>query len=81
MSYRELRNFYEIMRSLNYPRTVLMENFRVSNFKITAEIIFWLVKGFSSKFKLSDNKFKNSIKSKKMICSRWLCRIRVIKGS
>ena len=55
MSYRELRNFCEIMRSLNYPRTVSMENFRVANFKLTAEIIFWLVKRFAPKFKLSDN--------------------------
>ncbi len=46
------------MRSLNYPNTVSMENFRVENFKLTAEIIFWLVKGFSSKFKLSDNNLK-----------------------
>ena len=55
MSYRELRNFCEIMRSLNYPRTVSMENFRVANFKLTAEIIFWLVKRFAPKYKLSDN--------------------------
>ena len=55
MSYRELRNFCEIMRSLNYPRTVSMENFRVANFKLTAEIIFWLVKRFNPRFKLSDN--------------------------
>jgi clusterin-associated protein 1 len=32
-----------------------MENFRVANFKLTAEIIFWLVKRFAPKFKLSDN--------------------------
>ena len=43
------------MRSLNYPRTVSMENFRVSNFKLTAEIIFWLIKRFSPKYKISDN--------------------------
>ena len=55
MSYRELRNFCEIMRSLNYPRTISMENFRVANFKLTAEITFWLVKRFSPKFKISDN--------------------------
>ncbi len=55
MSYRELRNFCEIMRSLNYPRTVSMENFRVANFKLTAEIIFWLVKRFNPRYKLSDN--------------------------
>jgi hypothetical protein len=35
-----------------------MENFRVENFKLTAEIIFWIVKGFSPKFKLSDNNLK-----------------------
>ena len=55
MSYREIRNFCEIMRSLNYPRTISMENFRVANFKLTAEITFWLVKRFSPKFKISDN--------------------------
>ena len=55
MSYRELRNFCEIMRSLNFPRTISMENFRVANFQLTAEIIFWLVKRFSPKYKLSDN--------------------------
>ena len=31
MSYRELRNFCEIMRSLGYPRTISMENFRITN--------------------------------------------------
>ena len=55
MSYRELRNFCEIMRSLNFPRTISMENFRIANFQLTAEIIFWLVKRFSPKYKLSDN--------------------------
>lgn len=55
MSYRELRNFCEIMRTLNYPRTVSMENFRVPNFKLTAEILFWLVKRFDPKYEISDN--------------------------
>ena len=55
MSYRELRNFCEIMRSLNFPRTISMENFRTANFQLTAEIVFWLVKRFSPKYKLSDN--------------------------
>ena len=49
MSYRELRNFCEIMRSLGYPRTISMENFRVANFKLSAEIIYWLVKRLDQK--------------------------------
>ena len=65
MSYRELRNFCEIMRSLNYPRTVSMENFRVANFKLTAEIIFWLVKspfwGFFCAKRVHSSKNYNSI--------------------
>ena len=32
MSYRELRKFCEIMRSLGYPRIISMENFRNPNF-------------------------------------------------
>lgn len=46
MSYREIRNFCEMMRSLGYPRVISMENFRIPNFKLVAEIIFWLVKRF-----------------------------------
>ena len=55
MSYRELRNFCEMMRSLGYPRIISMENFRVPNFKLVAEIIFWLVKRIDPKFDITDN--------------------------
>ena len=55
MSYRELRNFCEIMRSLNFPRTISMENFRIANFNLVAEIIFWLVTRFDKKAEIPDN--------------------------
>ena len=55
MSYRELRNFCEMMRSLGYPRIISMENFRVTNFKLVAEIIFWLVKRIDPKYDITDN--------------------------
>lgn len=55
MSYRELRNFCEIMRSLGYPRTISMENFRVPNFTLAAEIIFWLAKRLDPKADIPDN--------------------------
>lgn len=55
MSFRELRNFCEIMRSLGYPRTISMENFRVPNFKLAAEIIFWLAKRFDPKADIPDD--------------------------
>ena len=34
MSYRELRNYTEIMRSLGYPRLISVENFRKPNFEV-----------------------------------------------
>ena len=55
MSFRELRNFCEIMRSLGYPRTISMENFRVPNFKLAAEIIYWLAKRFDPKADIPDD--------------------------
>ncbi|XP_011641997.1 clusterin-associated protein 1 [Pogonomyrmex barbatus] len=46
MSYRDLRNFTEIMRVLGYPRLISIANFRVPNFPLVAEILIWLVKRF-----------------------------------
>ncbi|RWS08919.1 hypothetical protein B4U79_02693 [Dinothrombium tinctorium] len=43
MSYRELRNFLEILRVLGYNRLVSLENFRRPNFHLTAEILQWLI--------------------------------------
>jgi len=43
MSYRDLRNFTEMMRALGYPRLISMENFRSPNFPLVAEVLKWLV--------------------------------------
>ena len=46
MSFRELQTFCEMMRSLGYPRTISMENFRVANFKLVTEILYCLATRF-----------------------------------
>ncbi|XP_041362932.1 clusterin-associated protein 1-like isoform X2 [Gigantopelta aegis] len=46
MSFRDLRNFTEMMRALGYPRLISMENFRTPNFPLVAEILRWLVKRY-----------------------------------
>ncbi|EGR28900.1 hypothetical protein IMG5_166940 [Ichthyophthirius multifiliis] len=46
MSYRELRNFCEIMRGLGYSRLISMENFRKPNFELIADILYWLATRF-----------------------------------
>eukprot|EP00746_Dinoflagellata_sp_MGD_P155007 gnl/MRDRNA2_/MRDRNA2_85161_c7_seq1.p1 gnl/MRDRNA2_/MRDRNA2_85161_c7~~gnl/MRDRNA2_/MRDRNA2_85161_c7_seq1.p1 ORF type:complete len:428 (+),score=122.20 gnl/MRDRNA2_/MRDRNA2_85161_c7_seq1:109-1392(+) len=43
MSFRELRNFAEALRSLGYPRLVSMENFRAPNFELVADVLDWLI--------------------------------------
>ncbi|KAM4575248.1 clusterin-associated protein 1 homolog isoform 1-T2 [Fundulus diaphanus] len=46
MSFRDLRNFTEMMRALGYPRLISMENFRTPNFNLVTEILIWLVKRY-----------------------------------
>ncbi|KAK4475813.1 hypothetical protein MN116_001067 [Schistosoma mekongi] len=48
MSFREIRLFTEMMRSLGYPRIVSLENFRTPNFALVAEILKWLVSRYTS---------------------------------
>lgn len=44
MSYRELRNFAEIMRTLGYKRVISLENFRKPNFELVADTLYHMVK-------------------------------------
>lgn len=46
MSFRDLRNFTEMMRALGYPRLISMENFRSPNFPLVAEILLWLIQRY-----------------------------------
>lgn len=55
MSFRELREFTEIMRALGYPRRISVENFRTPNFHLVADILFWLVHKYDPLVNLTDN--------------------------
>ncbi|XP_029432781.1 clusterin-associated protein 1 isoform X2 [Rhinatrema bivittatum] len=46
MSFRDLRNFTEMMRALGYPRLISVENFRTPNFPLVSEVLVWLVKRY-----------------------------------
>ncbi|KAF5840254.1 Clusterin-associated protein-1-domain-containing protein [Dunaliella salina] len=54
MSFRELRSFTEIMKSLGYPRLISMENFRLPNFELVAECLYWLVNRYYPGVPLED---------------------------
>jgi clusterin-associated protein 1 len=54
MSYRELRNFAEIMRALGYPRLISVENFRTPNFELVSDVLFWLVHRYEPTAELTD---------------------------
>lgn len=53
MSYREVRNFTEMMQTLGYPRIISMENFRQPNFTLVAEILVWLIQRYDPSLDLS----------------------------
>ena len=55
MSYRELRNFCEIMRALGYHRNISIENFRDPNFELVADILYWFAHRYDPKADISDD--------------------------
>lgn len=55
MSYRDLRNFCEIMRSLGYSRPISVENFRLPNFELVADISLWFAERYDPTCEISDN--------------------------
>ncbi|XP_059478392.1 clusterin-associated protein 1 [Neocloeon triangulifer] len=46
MSFFELRNFTDMMRTLGYPRFISIESFRQPNFPLVADILVWLLSKF-----------------------------------
>ena len=54
MSYRELRNLTEYLRTLGYSRKVSVENFREPNFELVAEICYWLASRYDPKADIPD---------------------------
>ncbi|XP_050715190.1 clusterin-associated protein 1 homolog [Eriocheir sinensis] len=42
MSFREMRNLVEHLRSLGFPRLVSLENFTAPNFQLVNEVLAWL---------------------------------------
>ena len=55
MSFRELRNFTEMMKALGYQRIVSIENFRKPNFELVADVLFWLVYRYDPASEISDD--------------------------
>ncbi|CAM9363811.1 unnamed protein product, partial [Phaeothamnion confervicola] len=55
MSFRELRNFTEMMRALGYTRLISLDNFRTPNFELVADILYWMVKRYDPDIAVSDN--------------------------
>lgn len=54
MSYRELRNFKEIMCTLGYPRLISIENFKVPHFELVADILQWLCHRYDKNMEVLD---------------------------
>jgi len=76
MSFRELRNFCEVMRSLGYHRLISVENFRTPNFELVADILDWLLHRFEPNCPISDDISTEAARVEfiKCICERVLLR-------
>jgi len=79
MSFRELRNFCEIMRSLGYPRLVSMDNFRTPNFELVADVSDWLLHRFEPGVHIPDDISTEAhrVQFIKVICEKVILRTAV----
>lgn len=55
MSFRELRNFTEIMKTLGYRKLISVENFRTPNFELVADCLYWMSHRYDPNVNLSDD--------------------------
>jgi clusterin-associated protein 1 len=54
MSYRELKNFTEIMKTLRYPRVISLNSFKTPNFELVADILYWLTQRYDPNIPIHD---------------------------
>ena len=80
MSYRELRNFCELMRGLGYHRNISIENFRDPNFELVADILYWFAQRYDPKMDISDDieDEKDRISFIRQICQLFASKARII---
>lgn len=79
MSYRDLRNFCEIMRSLGYSRPISVENFRLPNFELVADLSLWFAERYDPTCEISDNinEERDRVMFIKSICQLFLTKARI----
>eukprot|EP00041_Stephanoeca_diplocostata_P029770 m.886677 g.886677 ORF g.886677 m.886677 type:complete len:405 (+) comp23628_c0_seq4:313-1527(+) len=77
MSYRDLRNLLESLRTLGYPRLVSIENFRDPNFPLVAEILQWLTKRYDPEVELP---FAIDSQQDRVIFIKAVARFLITKG-
>uniref|UniRef100_A0A7S3JJP9 Clusterin-associated protein 1 n=1 Tax=Euplotes harpa TaxID=151035 RepID=A0A7S3JJP9_9SPIT len=79
MSYRDLRNFCEIMRSLGYSRPISVENFRLPNFELVADLCLWFAERYDPSCDISDNinEERDRVMFIKSICQLFLTKARI----
>jgi clusterin-associated protein 1 len=79
MSFRDLRNFCEIMRSLGYSRPISVENFRLPNFELVADLSLWFAERYDPSCEISDNinEERDRVLFVKSICQLFLTKARI----
>jgi clusterin-associated protein 1 len=54
-TFKQMRELLSLLRILGYPRLLSLESFRTPNFKLVAEILFWLCGKIQQDHQISSN--------------------------
>lgn len=68
-----------MLRSLNYPRLISLENFLKPNFELVADILYWLTQRYDPQSEISDdiNQEKDRIEFMKAVVTLFVTKARI----
>lgn len=68
-----------MLRSLNYPRLISLENFAKPNFELVADILYWLAQKYDPQTEISDdiNQEKDRVEFIKTIVTLFSTKARI----
>ena len=54
-THKKMRELLTLLRALEYPRMLSLQSFKLPNFKLTAEVLFWLCGKIQQDHQISSN--------------------------
>ena len=78
-TFKKMRQLLSLLRILNYPRMLSLQSFAKPNFKLVAEILFWLCGKIQQDHQISSNinREKERVQFMQKVCQLFATKFRL----